>query len=63
LVIPNTVIGGGGQYPFKINAPTKYISLCTESSFDLITMVEDNEFSGFKMNYADFPNCSDNILF
>jgi hypothetical protein len=35
LIIPNTVIGGGGNYPFEADDPTSYISLCSESSFEI----------------------------
>ena len=35
LIIPNTVIGGGGNWPFMPDDPTSYISLCTEPSFEL----------------------------
>lgn len=57
LILPNTVIGGGGAYP-TLGSPTKYISLCSEPAFDLVTFIENSEFHNF-----DDDLCSDNFVF
>ena len=35
LIIPNTVVGNGGNFPPDAKNPIKYINLCSEPSFEL----------------------------
>jgi hypothetical protein len=60
LIIPNTVIGAGGSYPF--HSPHKYINLCTEPAFDLVTLVEDVEFHYFFETSDSYPSCGNNFM-
>jgi len=52
FMFPVSVIGGAGAKPPQSKKMTKYISLCSESSFGLDTFANNFIFHNFNLTYG-----------
>jgi hypothetical protein len=62
MIIPNTVIGGAGAMPPLGNVMSKYISLCSESAFDLVTFANNITFNNYNSQSVNNYSCQNNIM-